>query len=267
MEPAGFRTPDIIKVLEEKFVCIKLPYVRDSEEIDGLGVKTAPVLLGYDQYRNEFKRLAGRPTAEDIRFIIKSVEEGVARYEKQLKEDWQKAQDFITVKEMEKGLAKLVSIVSTDRRGYPELGLASDKLRSITEASLSDSDRLLKDPATEKQGIAALESVIRSCRGLDASSQAKLHLVRHYWSKPDVPKAIDWMRQIDAKSDASIRDAVDALYQELLDRGAASIREELTACVALGLDAARARIKKIQQDYEGTEVSRQASEVLRDLSR
>lgn len=268
IDPFAYQSFDVVQTLVTGWACVHMSYSKDNDELAGYTLKAMPVVIAADRFGNEFKRIGGRPGSDDMRGFLKRAGEEIAAYAKKVKDDWDRARELLDSKETDKALSKLAPLAADSRVGYPELREAEEKVKSIAASRFADADAMLKDPAREREGTALLESMVRAFKGTAFSGQAKLRLAGFYLAKGEISKTMSWVKQIGTdKSDDSVREASARVLSSLVEGGLDKLREKLNQGMNVGLDETRRQVEKIQQEYDGTEVGRQAGDVLKDLKR
>jgi Ni/Co efflux regulator RcnB len=261
-EIPGALAPENCRTIEKEWKPVKVAWSKDNADLAAYGIKSAPVVIAADRFGNEFKRYSGRPASEDLRGLLKAAGDAIAAYAKKLEEDMKKAEELIAARDIERALGKLQPIAASDRKGYREIKAAQDKIKSIVDSSFGEADALLKNPAGEARGVALLDSMARWFRGTEHAAAAKMRLANHYLTAGETPKAIVVLKQIEKTEPAAAK-----AYADLIESGMSKLRDLLATGIHQGLEATKMRVKQIQEEFEGTDVARQASEVLKDLSR
>jgi hypothetical protein len=236
-----------------------------------LGIRGGPVFAGLDKYLNDTGlRLRELPAADKLINFGREVQSAARSVEILLKGASHKAAELAARGDDAGALRELIRIAQVNKRGYPEIAAAKERIDAMAQADLAKARLLLAKPETEKQGLTILEAMSRSFKGLPQATAGDLEAARHFALKPDVAAAMERLARV-ARADAKIHGADVAAAQELqsqiVKEGIGLIRAALQLGVDGDLDGARERIGKIKKDYSGTEVAKHAADVLTDLQK
>lgn len=261
-EPStGFNGEDLRKASRETWIFVKKPFERNDPLCTEFKIRRAPMLIGMDEYANEFER-AGRASSSGIRTLMKTVETRVALYCKILEAEYNKGLQFLRQKKNSKALDSFCRILEKmNKPGYPEVKKADDR---IVEYALKEIERIGAFPELSAQ-LKAGKSLAGNCRG--SSVEGRIHI------------GMALMEHDAGRIAAALKRLADAT-KKLSPKQADEVRDERESLVALGLrkieallvlcdigekEDAREGLKMVKEDYKGTEVSGRAAEALKSI--
>lgn len=257
--------------LQNNVVVVQESSNPDSAIQKQLGIRGGLVFAGLDKYLNDTGlRLRELPAADKLINFGREVQAAARSVELTLRNASQKAAEYAGRGDEASEVRELVRIASTSKKGYPEIQAAKEKISEIAETDLKKARILLSRAETEKQGLAALDGIGRSFKGLPQGMSGELEAARHFSKKGEIGGAVERVNRV-LRADPKICEAEIGRAQEILSQivkdGIGQIRAALQAGVEGDLDAARERINKIKKDYAGTEVARHAADVLADIQK
>lgn len=245
-EPTEFGVKDLIDASTTSFVFYRKAYDKEDPDVQKLKVRGAPTLIGMDKFGNEFKRIE-RISTSDIRAMIKLVPELVKKFLEKLKSDFAKAKDV-------KGY---LAIALLPHVGYKEI----DEARAWIEKA--GKERLAQIEALDaKEQEAALKAMMAEFKGAAPADSAELRLARLEAKRGQIAAAIARYKRLEKSSES---EAAAKELEELVAEGLQRV-DQAKRLVGTG-DAAGAKeaLRRIQEDYKGTEAARKAAEALKTL--
>lgn len=257
----GFNGEDLRKASRETWIFVKKPFERNDPLCTEFNVRRAPMLIGMDEYANEFER-AGRASSSGIRTLMKTVENRVALYCKILEAEYNKGLQLLRQKKNSKALDSFCRILEKmNKPGYPEVKKADDR---IVEYALKEMERIGTLPELSAQ-LKTGRSLAGKCRG--SSVEGRIHI------------GMALMEHDAGRIAAALKRLADAT-KKLPPKQADEVRDERESLVALGLrkieallvlcdigekEDAREGLKMVKEDYKGTEASGRAAEALKSI--
>lgn len=245
-----FGASDVVEASGTTFVFYKREYDPAAPEIQRFGVRRAPTLLGMDRYGNEFKRIE-RLTIADLRSLLKTIPDLVRKFVERMRSDLARAEEAERVQDRAKALKSYVSVAGLGRHGYSEIERA---LAWVTQEGTERLQRIESLP-DERKIQDALVAFALEFKGTPPAVEAEVRLARKEVERGAIPAAIARLTKL----------ADDSAKQELEAVIAAGLKKVDASKGLADVSAARQILRKIQEDYKGTEVAQRAAEALTAL--
>jgi hypothetical protein len=256
-EPREFANcTDALEGARGPWAFVKVDFDKENSYQKAWGIKGAPACVGCDLYANDFVKVGG-PSIDNIRTIIRTTPELVAKYDAKLKYDFQKANEAVKTDE-EKGSKLFVDICLTGKNGYKEVAESQSKLNELTDSAFRKGE--LATAVSPESGVEYFEDLVKIYRTTAPGAKAEIALAILDHARGNIAPAIQRLLKV-LKYDARLLkpevEAAAKALDEISKAGDAKIEAALS-----GPDKAVTKevLRKLAKDYAGTDAGKHAAD-------
>jgi hypothetical protein len=264
--PSFFRHIDIARSSRDTINFVKVLYKSDDAILKELGIKAAPVVIGMDQYGNEWRRPAAL-TQSGIRDLCGLLPDLISRYEEQLAKAFEQAKAREEKGDERGALLAYRKIAAEGKKGYGPIATAREKVSQLGEKRLRDAITLLR--TNEKDGQQELSNIVRDFGDSLLGARARFALLRFVLDQsgevrgriPEIQRVAD----LDEEEVASVAKEAKETLLGIENYGESLIAYALRKAKRGDPDAAKAILRRVATDFPGLKAARLANEELARL--
>jgi hypothetical protein len=256
-EPREFAScTDAVDASRAAWGFVKMDFDKENAYQKSWGIKGAPACIGCDLFGNQFV-VAGGPSIDNIRSVIRTTPARIAEYEARLKNDFQKASEAL--KSDEDRAAKLfVEICVNGKAGYKEVAESQAKLGDLTDAAFRKGE--LACAVSVDSGVEYFEDMSKVYRTTAPGLRAEIMLAILDHARGKVQAAIQRLLKAAKNDPRQLKPELEAAGKALDDISKAGDAKIEAALGSADKALAKELVRNIAKDYAGTEAGKHAAD-------